>query len=322
MTAAASAAKVSQTPVDDPTAARQPALVLALVVGGGLVEGVALGSLQSFGLSHLLPALDRWRWALVTTAVAGLGWAAASAPPVLSGDDGGSAPPLLLVVLGAMGLGAVMGTLLGAAQATGLRGLVSHPSRWVSASAAAWAPAMAVIFVGASSPGSDWSLPFVAGLGTVTGSAAGALLGLVSWPFLDALSGPAVHDRLVVKLLGSRAQAVLGGSVCVLRVRGRRSGRTLEFPVQYASTRTEAVIVPGRPKTKQWWCNLLEPAAVELLVRGRWQQGSARVLHRGDAGYADAVALYRLRWPRVRLPDGAPVVWVRFATVPPAAADA
>jgi hypothetical protein len=171
---------------------------------------------------------------------------------------------------------------------------------------------MAVIFVGASTPGSDWPLVAVTGIGTVTGLVAGTLLGLVSWLFLPSLSGATSRDRAVVRLLKTPAHAALSGSVCVLRVRGRRSGRTVELPVQYAATRDRAAILPARPQTKQWWRNLLEPAPVDALVQGEWRHGEATVLRPRDAGYDDAVTLYRRRWPRARLAADALVVVARF----------
>jgi hypothetical protein len=161
-------------------------------------------------------------------------------------------------------------------------------------------------------PGSDWPLVAVAGVGTVTGLAAGTVLGLVSWPFLPSLTGATIPDRVVVRLLKSTAHSALSGSVCVLRVRGRRSGRTVELPVQYAATCDSAAILPARPQTKQWWRNLLEPAPVDALVQGEWRHGEATVLHPRDAGYEDAVTLYRRRWPRARLADDALVVVARF----------
>jgi hypothetical protein len=189
MTAAATAAKTSQALVGEPGNGREVALALSLVVAGGLVEGVALGSLQAAGLGRLLPDLNRRAWLLVTVLVAGLGWAAASAPSALSGDDGGVVPPLLLILGGALVLGAMMGAVLGAAQASLLRPHVRHPWRWVGANAAAWAPAMAVIFLGATAPGADWPGPVVVALGAVTGLLAGSVLGVVTWWFLPTLDG-------------------------------------------------------------------------------------------------------------------------------------
>lgn len=316
MTAAASAAKASQALVGEPGNGREVAVALSLVVGGGLVEGVALGGLQAAGLRRLLPGLDRRRWLLVTTAVAGLGWAAASAPAALSGADDGSVPPLLLVLGGAVGLGAAMGALLGAAQASGLRGHVRHPWRWVGANAAAWSLAMAVIFLGATAPAADWSVLAVAALGTVTGLAAGAVLGLVSGWFLPTLDGPPAYNRVVLRLLGSRAHRVLDRSLVGLRVRGLVTGRTFELPVQYAAEGDGLVVVPGRPETKRWWRNLVEAAPVDVLLHGCWQHGDGLLLRPGDPGYDPAIAAYRRRWPRVRLPDDSKLVKVRLGAGP------
>lgn len=247
MTAAATAAKVSQALVGEPGNGHEAAVVLSLVAAGGLVEGVALGGLQAAGLGRLVPGLSRRRWILVTTAVAGLGWAAASVPAALSGAGDGSAPPLVLVLGGALAMGAVMGTVLGAVQAKGLSRHVRHPWRWVGVNAAAWAPAMAVIFLGATAPGADWSGPTVAALGTVTGLAAGTLLGLITGWFLPSLNGPPAHNSAVMFLLGSRAHGAVDRSLVALRVRGKVSSRAFELPVQYAAPSTA------------WWSRRVGP---------------------------------------------------------------
>jgi hypothetical protein len=230
----------------------------------------------------------------------------------LSGADDGSVPPLFLILGGAVALGVVMGALLGAVQATGLRGHVRHPWRWVAANATAWAPAMAVIFLGATAPNADWSGPAVAALGAVTGLGAGAVLGLVTGWFLPTLDGPSAHNRIVLDLLGSRMHRAVDGSMVALRVRGVVTGRTFDFPVQSAAYERGVVVVPGRPESKRWWRNLVEPAPVDVLIRGRWQQGYGVVLRPGDAGYYTAIAAYRQRWPHARLPDDSPLVQVRI----------
>lgn len=196
ITAAAGAARASQALVGEPGTAREAAMALSLVVAGGLVEGVALGLAQAIGLRSLLPAAGRRRWVLVTVAVAGLGWAAGSAPAVLAGGgDGGGAPAWLPVIAGAAGIGVVMGAALGAAQATVLRRHVRHPWRWIGANAAAWTPAMALIFIGAGLPGAGWPVLAVLVTGTLTGLTAGAVLGLVTGRFLPALGAPARRRR-------------------------------------------------------------------------------------------------------------------------------
>ncbi|HYF73799.1 MAG TPA: hypothetical protein VD864_13305 [Nocardioides sp.] len=190
MTAAAGAARVAD--------GFGVAAALGVVVAGGLVEGTALGWAQSHVLSRVAPALVRGRYVAVTVLVAGLGWAGASAPSVLaddSGDSGGTRPVLALVLLGAAGLGLVMGPVLGAAQAAALRGAVDHPWRWVPANTAAWPVAMVVIFLGATAPEASWPVWSVLVLGAVTGGVAGGLLGVVSGWFLPSLAGAAGGNR-------------------------------------------------------------------------------------------------------------------------------
>lgn len=187
MTAAAGAARVADQ-FTGGGATEDRAAAVSLVVAGGLVEGVALGSAQSRVLARLLPRLRRAPYLLATVAVAGLGWAAGSVPQPL-GDTNAAAPPLGLVVLGGAGIGVVTGPVLGSAQALTLRGAVSDPCRWVLANLLAWPGAMAVIFLGAAAIGQGWSLPAVMATGTLTGLAAGAVLGGVTGCFLPGRPG-------------------------------------------------------------------------------------------------------------------------------------
>lgn len=180
MTAAASAAVMGGAVGD-------PWLGLALIVAGGLVEGVALGVLQGRWLRRRF-GVSAVGWAAVTTVFAGLGWAGVSAPAALS-PDGGEGPAPLVAVAAGLGLGIAMGALLGIAQALVLRSAVRHPWRWVGVSAAAWTPTMAIIFLGATAPDPTWPAGWIVGTATVTGALAGAVLGVVSGPllrFLDA----------------------------------------------------------------------------------------------------------------------------------------
>lgn len=148
----------------------------------------------------------------------------------------------------------------------------------------------------------------VAVLGTVTGLAAGAVLGLVSGWFLPTLDGPPARNRIVLRLLRSTAHRALDGSLVALRVRGVVTGQVFEFPVQYAVDDDAVVVVPGRPETKRWWRNLLEPAPIEVLLRGRWLLADAVLLRPGDTGYDTALASYRTRWPRMRIPADSPLL--------------
>ncbi len=305
MTAAALAARAA-----DPVAggAAGSAFALFLIVLGGLVEGTALGTVQAVLLGRVFPRLRRRRYAVVTVLVAGLGWAAASAPRVLSGDSGGTPPSLLLVLPGAAALGLTMGALLGAAQAWSLRGAVPHPWRWVAANAAAWAPAMAVIFLGASAPGADWPLSALVGIALVTGAAAGAVLGVVTGWFLPSLVGTSVTGRLVLWRLDRRHPGRLADHVVGLDVRGRRTGRHYRFPVEYAADGDALVVVPGHPEAKTWWRNLDTRTPVEVLRAGAWSPAEASVLRPTDTAYDAARTTYLHGHPRLRLPADQPVV--------------
>lgn len=173
MAAAASAARLADAL---PTAGAR----LTVVVLGGLVEGTALGLLQARVLPAAFAPQARRRWALATVVVAGLGWAAGSAPSVWAsaGPADAAAPPWSWVMAGAAALGIAMGLLLGAAQATAAAAL--HGRRWAARSALGWAAAMPVVFVGATGVGADWSWPALVASGALTGAAAGLVLGVVT----------------------------------------------------------------------------------------------------------------------------------------------
>jgi hypothetical protein len=296
MTAAATAARVGQD-ISNGGSSGARWLALGIVVAGGIAEGTALGLLQARVLGLRWPTLSRTRYLLVTVLVAGLGWAVASAPSVLAGgDDTGAGPPVGLMVLGGLGLGVVMGPVLGAAQATALRGAVPHPGRWIAANTAAWPVAMAAIFAGASSAGAGWSTAVVAGYGALTGLVAGSLLGLVSGGWLDSLDGQPLGNRLVLALVAARRFGLHHG-VVGLAVTGRRTGRVVRFPVQYALDREDLLVVPGHADRKSWWRNLADPGTpVEVLYDGRWVAAHAELVRAGDPGYEAVAATYRLRW--------------------------
>ena len=190
MTAAAAAATAADGVAARPDWWATPATALAIVVAGGLVEGLALGWAQSGQLRRRLPALRRSRYVLWTLLVAGLGWSAASAPAVLApAGSPGNPPALPLVLLGAAGIGLVMGPVLGAAQGLALRGAAARPTMWVVGNTCAWPPAMVVIFLGATSPGATWPTWGVVRPGGGAGAAAGAVLGLVTGAFLTRPPG-------------------------------------------------------------------------------------------------------------------------------------
>ena len=306
MTAAAAAARAADAV--DPVA-----VALGLVVVGGLVEGVALGVLQGRWLRANWPSLRLRLFVATTIVFAGLGWAAGAAPSVLSDDAGGGAPPVWMMLAGAAGIGMVMGSALGAAQAAALRGAVTHPWRWVAANATAWPVAMVVLFAGASTPTASWPVALVVPWGTAVGALAGLALGLITAVWLPTLDGQPVRNRLALWML---AKGQLGGAgsggLVGLAVHGRHTGRIYRFPVQAARDTSGLVVVVGNAKRKTWWLNLTEPATVEVLLDGRWQPAEATALPHGDA-WEQAVQRYQARWRRARVAADAAVVLVELS---------
>ena len=304
MTAAAGAALLADT--------MSGIAALMVVIAGGLVEGTALGLAQGTVLARVAPRLSRARYLAATVLVAGLGWAAASAPAVVGGGDA-EQPPVLLVALGGAALGLVLGSVLGAAQAWALRGAVRHPRRWVVANAVAWPGAMALIMVGATTPEAGWPVGGVLVTAAVTGAVAGSALGLVSGLFLPTLSGVSASSRVVLALLASPLPTGLQRALIGLGVRGRVSGRRYRLPVQYAVAPGGLAVVPGRPSRKTWWRNVPSaPTAVEVLREGVWAPASARRLGPGDPEYDAVLAAYRARWPGTPAVPDQPVVLVRL----------
>lgn len=280
---------------------------LALIVAGGLIEGVALGGFQAAWLGRRIPGLSRVGWILTTVLVAGVGWSLASAPSALGGDDG-QAPPVLVQVVGGAALGALMGALMGVAQALVLRGRVRHPWRWVSISALAWTPTMLVIFAGATLPDESWSTPPVIALGAATGLVAGAILGAVSLAFMPTLTGRSIWSGMLARLLRAGTFG-LDRTLTLLRVTGTVSGTTYELPVQFAREGDVVVVFPGRAENKTWWRNLEHPSHLTLWVDGGWRSAVGRVVRAGDGeAFGSARAVYQHRWPSVPIGDDAVLV--------------
>ncbi len=286
-------------------------LTLLLVVGAGLAEGLALGSAQGWVLGRWLPRLRRARFVVVTMLVAGLGWAAGAAPALLGPDqrDAGS-PSVPLLVLGAIGVGVVMGSALGLAQAWALRPAVRHVAAWMVASTLAWPVVMVVIFVGASLPGQDWAWSAVIATGAATGALAGGVLGLATWWALGSMTAVPAWDRALLRALAS-SWGWLDGDLVGLEVRGRRTGRTYRVPVRYAVDVQGALLVVPRDRAS-WWRNVHRPTtAVEVLWQGEWRPARAEPLVPGHPDRDEAWSTYAMRWPRARLPRSGVVVRVR-----------
>jgi deazaflavin-dependent oxidoreductase (nitroreductase family) len=207
----------------------------------------------------------------------------------------------VFVLVAGAGVGVLTGGLLGAAQAaTFPRG--ARRSAWVAANLAGWAVAMALVMVGAGTPSAGWPPGTVLAWAALTGATAGALLGACLGWFAPSLTGPPVHNRVALAVL-RRSPHRAGRALLGLRVTGRRTGRVVELPVMYAEQAGVLWVAVGHTAAKTWWRNLGARPCVQVLHSGRWSGFTARVLRRGEPGYAAGLAVYAARWPRARLAD-------------------
>jgi hypothetical protein len=85
-----------------------------------------------------------------------------------------------------------------------------------------------------------------------------------------------VGNPAVALLLRSPAHRLASGSLALITVTGRRSGRTYRFPVAYRREGDVVTIEVGWPERKVWWRNLTgDGAPVTIRVRGVDHAGHA-----------------------------------------------
>ena len=68
----------------------------------------------------------------------------------------------------------------------------------------------------------------------------------------------------------------------VVTYSGRRSGRTIEVPVQYRESEGAILVRVGAPARKQWWRNFEPARPASLLVRGREVEATGSVDRRSE----------------------------------------
>lgn len=120
-------------------------------------------------------------------------------------------------------------------------------------------------------------------------------------------SGVSVGNRVVAGVLQSPIHGLLSGSTDLIRYTGRRSGRQITTPTQYARVGDDVVILVGHPERKVWWRNFREEGPIEVLLQRRWQPRSARAVVGADEPEEAAPLLeaYLERFPKAaRALDG------------------
>ena len=126
-------------------------------------------------------------------------------------------------------------------------------------------------------------------------------------------------NACVSTLLRSPFHRLLSGSTDLIRYRGRRTGREITTPTQYAECGSDVVILVGRPDTKTWWQNFRIERDLNLLIRGRWSAMTARAIVGADDATEIGPLLdaYLTRFPRAKrtLGDGTPDDRARRAVI-------
>ena len=117
-------------------------------------------------------------------------------------------------------------------------------------------------------------------------------------------------NACVSTLLRSPFHRLLSGSTDLIRYRGRRTGREITMPTQYAERGSDIVILVSRPDTKTWWQNFRTERDLDLLIRGRWSPMIARAVvgAHDAAGIGPLLDTYLTRFPRAQraLGEGTP----------------
>jgi len=109
-------------------------------------------------------------------------------------------------------------------------------------------------------------------------------------------------NACVATLLRSPFHRLLSGSTDLIRYRGRRTGREITMPMQYAECGSDIVILVGQPDTKTWWQNFRTERDLDLLIRGRWSPMTAiAVVGADDPGaIGPLLDAYLARFPRAQ----------------------
>jgi len=102
-------------------------------------------------------------------------------------------------------------------------------------------------------------------------------------------------DFFVKALLNSPLHPILGGSIAVITVHGRKTGRAYSTPVNVVREGDAFTVVSRRSRT--WWRNLRGGAAAELRVSGKRLTTQGEVIE-GYGEVANGLSGYFQRNPR------------------------
>ena len=99
-------------------------------------------------------------------------------------------------------------------------------------------------------------------------------------------------NPLIAGLLRSPLHQGMSGRLALIRVTGRRTGKTYEFPVDYSQNGERVTITVGWPGRKYWWRNLTGSGApVTMRLRGKTRTGHATAAGEAETGVTVTVEL-------------------------------
>lgn len=75
------------------------------------------------------------------------------------------------------------------------------------------------------------------------------------------------YNPLIASILRSPLHGMLSGTMLLMTVTGRKSGKPYTLPVNYVATGEGLLVLSQRDRT--WWRNLRGGAPVQLVLRGK-----------------------------------------------------
>ena len=109
-----------------------------------------------------------------------------------------------------------------------------------------------------------------------------------------------MFNSVVSVLLRSPFHRLVSKSMDLVRYTGRRTGRRIATPTQYAKRGEDVVILVGRPEGKTWWHNFESDCNVDVLMKGRWNKMTARAVIGRDEPETirSLLEVYAARFPK------------------------
>jgi deazaflavin-dependent oxidoreductase (nitroreductase family) len=119
-------------------------------------------------------------------------------------------------------------------------------------------------------------------------------------------------NHMMLTVLRSPLGRLLDG-LCALEFTGRRTGRAVRLPVQYARDGDRVVVYVGRSAGKRWWRNFTDPRAVRVRAGAATFAGTGRLVRPGNPDRTAAERIYRQRYPKVEPSAHDPMVLIDLA---------